>query len=91
MATRIVYRSNGDEVHLVMDEVIRQKGRAVKVIIAIPAYNARFIFVLGPNGQVKLADRRKIDIGQEAVAHVSRSVYAGLAGWAGAILKEKRI
>lgn len=90
MATRIVYRTNGDQVHLVMDNVIRQKGQAVRVIIAIPTYNSRFVFVLDQNGKVKLADRQKIDVNQEAETHVSRSVYAGLTGWAGAILNERR-
>lgn len=88
MASIVVTRSNGEQVALLLNNVDRRKR---EVVIDIPEYNGRFTF-LDITGKVVLADggRRLIDPNQPATTHVSRSVYAAMAKWAGSILNDNR-
>jgi len=53
-------------------------------------YNSRFTFS-DVTGKVELAEngRQKIDKELPALLHVSQTVYAGMARWAGSILNSK--
>lgn len=84
----IITRSNGEEVELKVVFVDRRKR---EVIIDILQYNSRFIFS-DVTGKIALTDdgRHKIDEDLPATTHVSKSVYAGLAKWAGSILNDRR-
>lgn len=88
MAQIVVRRSSGEEVALLLHLVDRQ-GR--RVTIDVPEYNSRFTFSDVTGRVVLIKDgRQTINENQPAVTHVSRSVYAGMARWAGSILNDRR-
>lgn len=84
----IITRGNGEEVELKVVSVDRRKR---EVIIDILQYNSRFTFS-DITGKIVLVDdgRQKIDEDLPAITHVSKSVYAGLAKWAGSIINDRR-
>lgn len=84
----MVKRSNGQEVALSLQVVERESHQ---VVIDIVEYNARFTFS-NVTGKISLVDggRQAIDKSQPTITHVSKSVYAGMAKWAGSILNSGR-
>lgn len=84
----IVRRSNGEIVELKVSAVDRRKRL---VVIDIVEYKSRFIFS-DATGSIALTDdgRKVLDNTKPAITHVSKSVYTAMAGWAGAILNDKR-
>ena len=77
----VITRSNGEVVELKVVSVDRQKR---EVVIDILQYNSLFTFST-KTGKVALTSdgRRAINKSLPATTHVSRSVYVGLAMWAG--------
>ncbi|OGY43844.1 MAG: hypothetical protein A3B89_04820 [Candidatus Buchananbacteria bacterium RIFCSPHIGHO2_02_FULL_40_13] len=84
----IIIRSNGEAVELKVVSVDRRKR---EVVIEIPKYNSQFTFS-DMTGRIALTEngRQVINKTQPATIHVARSVYAGLAMWAGSILGDSR-
>ena len=84
----VIWRSNGEAVELKVFSVDRKRRL---VVMEIPAYNSRFTFS-DSTGKVALTEggRQTINESLPATTHVSRSVYAGLAMWAGSILNDRR-
>ncbi len=88
MAEITITRSNRQEVTLLLHSVDRESHQ---VTIDVPIYNGRFTFT-NLTGKMSLIStgRQRIDENQPATSHVSRSVYIGMARWAGAILNDRR-
>lgn len=84
----IISRTNGEKIELKVVSVDRPKRI---VVIDIPQYNSRFTFS-SRTGQIALtaSGRQAIDKSWPAIRHVSKSVYAAMAKWAGSILADKR-
>ena len=88
LSLMVIKRRDGRLVELKVVSVDRQKW---EVVIDIPEYNSRFTFS-DVTGKIALTQngRQKIDENLSATTHISQSVYAGLARWAGSILNDRR-
>jgi len=84
-----VERTSGEEIILKLWFVDRKWQRVGFEIIE---YNARLIFTKTRNwiGIFSESDRRLINPGEEAILHVSKTVYKAMVRWAGSILNDRR-
>jgi hypothetical protein len=90
----ITRKSNGEKVVCYLEAVNRNK-RLVVLEIPQDPYNSRFTFS-DVDGEIEneisivSGSRQAIDESKLVTDHVSTTVYAGMAGWAGSILNSRR-